>query len=127
MIYGRQIETAKRLIKKYGQLVTWKKSLAVSDTSEPWKEKLEDEDEETLEIDVYILFLPVGRINTEFQMFFQGTEIIVGNLKGLMANVDFEPNAKDVVIRSGEEIRIKNISPIEPSGIPILYTIEFDK
>lgn len=123
--FDRQIETAKRLIAKNGQTVTWRKPAATTpDVSKPW---LPVAALPTDYDDVVICFLPPGRIGEELIKFVKGSEVTTGSVQGLMASVSFEPDAKDIVLRDGKTLRIKSIDPLSPNGQVILYTIEFDQ
>lgn len=123
--FDRQIETAKRLIKKNGQLVTWRKLAATTpDASKPW---LVAASTPTDYEDVSICFLPPGRVTQELIHYIKGSDVTTGNVQGLMAAQAFEPDAKDVVMRDGKTLRIKSIDPLAPNGQSILYTIEFDQ
>lgn len=121
-IFDRQVETAQRLIEKNGQLVYWRKASSEVDSNAPWKPTATD-----LPIDtpVKIVFLPTGRIGEELVRFIKGSEVTTGSVSGLMPAVDFEPSAKDTVIRNGKELRISSVDPLSPNGEIILYTIEF--
>lgn len=122
--FDRQIETAKRLISKNGQTVTWRKvGVDTPDPSKPWKPAADT----STDTDVVICFLPPGRIGQELIRYLKGTEVTTGSVQGLMSAVDFEPSANDVVIRDGKTLRIKSIDPLSPNGQIILYTIEFDQ
>jgi len=123
--FDRQIETAKRLIAKNGQTVTWRKAgVDTPDTSKPW---LPAADTPTDYDNVVICFLPPGRVGQELIRYLKGTEVTTGSVQGLMSAVSFEPAANDVVIRDGKTLRIKSIDPLSPNGQIILYTIEFDQ
>lgn len=121
--YDRQIATAKRLIKKKGQGVTWRsiENGAPPDASKPWKTSTST----NLDNLVDIVFLPVSRENKRFIQALGGTEVSTGFLLGYMAAVDFEPSIKDVVIRNGEQLEVLNIDIVAPNGDPILYILEF--
>jgi len=122
--FDRQIETAKRLIAKNGQTVTWRKlGVATPDPSTPWKPAADTPEDHSPKI----CFLPPGRVGQELIRYLKGTEVTTGSVQGLMSAVDFEPTANDVVIRDGKTLRIKSIDPLSPNGQIILYTIEFDQ
>lgn len=123
-VYDRQIENAKRQIKQKGQAVTWriKSNGAPADPSKPWKPSAGTPEDKP----VRIVFLPVGLQTRKFLRYFEGTEIPTGSLSGLMGAVDFEPAIKDVVIRDGKQLTIRNFDVIAPNGEPILYILEFE-
>jgi hypothetical protein len=120
-VFSRQIETAKRLIKKKGQLVTWKKHTVQANNSEPWKVT----DASPLTYPVFIVFL--SQHTPEIHLM-QDTTIPEGKPKGLMASVNgFTPAIDDYVLRGTETYRVKSITPLNPNGeAVILYKIDFD-
>lgn len=122
--FDRAIETAKRLIEKNGQPVTWRKLVVDTPSpSAPWKPVSEGVNEYS----TIICFLPLSRVGEELIRYLRGTEVTTGSVKGLMPVVDFEPSANDVVISNGNTLRIKSIDTLSPNGQIIVYTIEFDR
>lgn len=123
-VYDRQIANAKRQIAEKGQSVTWRvqSNGAPVDSSKPWKPSAGTPDDKT----VKIVFLPLDLQTRKFLSYLKGTEVPTGSLGGLMGAVDFEPKLKDVVIRDGKELVIRNFDLIAPNGEPILYILEFD-
>lgn len=124
-VYDRQIQRAKEQIAKKGQLVTWRSLTngAPADSSKPWKPSAANENDNP----VRIVFLPLNLETRKFLSYLKGTEVPTGSLGGLMAAVDFEPAIKDVVIRDGKQLTIRNFDLIAPNGDPILYILEFDQ
>lgn len=122
--FDRQIETAKRLIKQNGQLVTWRRVTDGSPVSpsEPWKPGAPT----YTDVPVYIVFIPEDRRNAEFLSALSGTSVPKGKLVGYMAAQDFVPTLKDVVLRDGETIGVRTLDPLAPNGQVIMYTIRFD-
>ncbi len=122
--YDRQIASAKRMLKKYGQSITWT-SLTdgdPSDSSQPWKVTDADPSDNT----AIIAFFEIGSETRKMQMYRAGTEISQGVLMGYMAAQGFTPKIKDVITRDGEQYTVKNIDTLSPNGEVILYTIEFE-
>jgi hypothetical protein len=124
--FDRAIATAKRLIAKNGQTVTWRKTQdgVPADGAKPWKPGT------TVVVDysVPIVFLPESRVGFEFLAMLANTEVPKGKLTGLMAApADFVPTLKDIVIRGGETYSIRTLDPLAPNGDVILYTIGFDR
>lgn len=118
--FDRQIETALRLIKKNGQAVKWRviDDPAPVDPNKPWEPGAATPVDE----DVRICFLPM---DAKTFVFMKATEVPKGSVVGLMGNVPFEPNIKDVVIRDANELRIESIDLLAPNGQKILYTVVF--
>lgn len=117
--FDRQIDTAKRLITKNGQSVTWRsKTSSIPDPSAPWK-PIETSVTDTA---VDICFLPASKQTLEF---FGLTEVPIGCVLGLMGQVPFNPSLSDVVIRDGVQLRIESIDRLSPNGQNILYTMVF--
>ncbi|WVW77342.1 head closure [Stenotrophomonas phage vB_SmaS_Bhz58] len=121
--FDRAIQTALRLIAKNGERVKWRviDDAAAPDPSQPWNPGPATPEDK----DVTICFLPVDRQTMETFTFIKGTEVPKGSVMGLMGNVPFNPNLKDVVIRDGVELRIANIDVLSPNGQKVLYTVVF--
>lgn len=121
--FDRAIQTALRLIAKNGEKVVWRviDDAAPSDPSQPWNPGPAT----PVDNAATICFLPVDRQTMETFTFIKGTEVPKGSVMGLMGNVPFEPNLKDVVIRDGKELRIANIDVLSPNGQKVLYTVMF--
>lgn len=121
--FDRAIQTALRLIAKNGEKVKWRviDDAAAPDPSQPWNPGPATPEDK----DVTICFLPVDRQTMETFTFIKGTEVPKGSVMGLMGNVPFNPNLKDVVIRNGVELRIANIDVLSPNGQKVLYTVVF--
>ena len=117
--FDRQIATALKLIKKNGQVVTWRsKTSSPPDPSKPWK-PVETSSTDTA---VDICFLPATKQTLEFLGL---TEVPVGCVIGLMGQVSFNPSLSDIVIRDGAQLRIESIDKLAPNGQNILYTMVF--
>lgn len=123
--FDRQIQTALRLIAKNGEKVKWHviDDAAAPDPSQPWNPGPAS----PVDKDVVICFLPIDRQTMETFAFIKGTDVPKGSVMGLMGNVPFDPNLKDVVIRDGIELRIANIDLLSPNGQKILYTVVFQQ
>lgn len=122
MEYDSAIALAQRLIAKKGQKVTWKQVKNTADPSEPWKQTPTADVSKT----VSICFVAVSDNQwRKLLAYLKGTEVPTGRLAGIMGAVNFTPNLKDVVVRSGKELRIESIDVLSPNGQVILYTIEF--
>ncbi len=121
--FDRAIQTALRLIAKNGEKVKWRviDDAAAPDPSQPWNPGPATPEDK----DVTICFLPVDRQTQETFNFIKGTEVPKGSVMGLMGNVPFEPNLKDVVIRNGVELRLAYIDVLSPNGQKVLYTMVF--
>lgn len=127
-IYDRQILTAKRLLFRNGQSVTWREPAAPitapTGPAQPWKPTAGIPTDYP---DTRIAFFPNTKENRETLHYSNDTDIPAGSEIGLMGAVDFNPTLKGIVIRpDGQQLRVKSISPIKPNGEIILYTIDFD-
>ena len=122
--FDRQVQTAKKLIAKNGQLVKWRviRDAAPVDTAQPWKPT---NPATPVEHDVTICFLTVDKDTYETLSYMAGGEVPMGAVMGLMGAVNFELSLKDVVIRDGKELRLVNIEELNPNGQTILYTMVF--
>jgi len=121
--FDRAIATAQRLIAKNGEKVVWRviNDPTPTDPNKPWEPGAATPTNN----DVTICFLPVDRQTQETFNFIKGTEVPKGSVMGLMGNVPFEPNLKDVVIRNGVEMRLAYIDVLSPNGQKVLYTMVF--
>jgi hypothetical protein len=121
----RIINTALRLIKRNGQLVTWKKqNVQIANAAKPWQYSAGTLNPNSFQ--TYICFLPAG--TSTFQALIhliRGTDVPMGAPMGLMAPGAFTPEITDSVDKAGEILVIKSIDPLAPTGVPLLYTIEF--
>lgn len=121
--FDRAINTAQRLIAKNGEKVKWRviEDVTPTDPNKPWEPGPALPEDK----DVTICFLPVDRQTQETFNFIKGTEVPKGSVMGLMGNVPFAPNLKDVVIRNGVELRLAYIDVLSPNGQKVLYTMVF--
>ncbi len=133
-VFTRQIASAKRLLDKYGQFVTWQQNRAVAGAV-GW---LASANTAPINNRVKIAFLPNSRVGFETMLAAAiGQEIKTGSVIGYMAQVTFVPTIDDVVLRpgfgasfvlgSGEALRPAKIDELNVDGTPILYTITFAK
>lgn len=124
-VYDRQRNTAKRLIEKYGERVTWLKieNGAPVDPSKPWNTP----SIVPAELSVNIAFFPTDSTVNPFLHYMTDKDVLTGSEIGYMATVDFEPSPQDTVRRSdGTIYQIEYIDPLRPNGEDtILYTIGF--
>lgn len=118
--FDAAIKTAQRLIAKNGEKVKWRviEDAPPTDPSKPWEPGTALQDDK----DVTVCFLPVDQQTFNF---IKGTEVPKGSVMGLMGNVPFAPNLKDVVIRNGVELRLAYIDVLSPNGQKVLYTMVF--
>lgn len=128
MNYNRQIATAKRLIEKYGQTVSFSRiSETISDPLKPWEKTLG-----TPEVSNFkMVFIDpnatgISQLGKEFLQYLKGSEILEGKLRGLLANNNFEPKPTDILTRNSKELKIYAINPLAPSDQTILYVLELE-
>lgn len=126
-VFDRQVATAKRLIAKYGEPVTWH-SAPPSDApdDQPWNGT------DVQPIDrpgIRVAFFPTNSSIGQLIRFMRNSDIPTGNELGYMAQVPFEVSSLDTLTRrNGSVYRIKNIDPLDPNGEGvILYTLEFQE
>ena len=123
--FDRAIQTALRLIAKNGEKVTWRviNDAPSPNPSQPWNPGASTPEDKP----ATICFLPVDRQTQETFTFIKGTEVPKGSVMGLMGQVPFDPNLKDVVIRDGKELRLAYIDVLSPNGQKVLYTMVFQE
>lgn len=142
--YPRMTQTALRLIKKYGQSVTWRQrnegTLAATD--KPWEGRTPDD---YTDYTVFMAFMNVGKEGFENQRYQNQAKLpsvsrtkadsysdlgfsinSVGNVSGLMGQVTFTPSIRDVVLRGDKVHRVVNINNIDTAGPVILYQVELE-
>lgn len=121
-IFQRQIDTAKRLITKNGQLVIWR-SLTDNAGSKSWRPNTPT----STDYNVRVLFIPNSAGFIELLRYLKGSDIPSGSVKGLMPAVNFEPNLRDVIITPTDTFNIKSINPLAPNGDVIMYFLELEQ
>lgn len=125
-VFDRQIATAQRLIKKYGEQVIWQSAPDSEDNGQPWN----PEPVEPVDHRVVVAFFPTNSSIGQLIRMMRNSDVPTGNELGYMAQVSgFVPSSLDTIVRkSGAVYRIKNIDPLDPNGEGvILYTLEFQE
>jgi hypothetical protein len=117
-IYDRQINTAKRLIAKYGVSVPVTNKRIVPVPGEPWHTT---EVIETNTVKICFLTLDSGTLKTLSLM--PNTEVPKGAVLALMGAVTFDVNLTTTVVHEGKTWAIYNMDKLAPNGRPILYTM----
>jgi hypothetical protein len=120
--YNRQIAQAAKMIKKFGQPVTWKQAAKTNDNTQPWKATSTDPTPYTVDM----VFVRQNGFSRELYRLIKGTDVLTGSTKGLMPSVPFTPTINDIVERNGATLKIAAIDCVAPSGEPILWLIEFE-
>lgn len=125
--FDNQIATAKRLIKRYGQSVTWKVANqgAPVDSGEPWKPTDIAPTEHTVEI----CFVSEREVFwRKILSYLKGTEVALGKLSGIMSGeIPFTPALSDTILRDGKVLTVSSVDLLSPNGQKILYTLEFSE
>jgi hypothetical protein len=122
--YDRAIATALRLIEAKGEPVTWRQFI-IEPGDNAWTEG-EPTPPDPLYIDhtVSMVFLPFSnRLRDAFQMQMANSDVPQGLYYGLMGQVSFTPNLRDLIIRPSGQVRPSYIDELRPAGELILYTI----
>lgn len=131
--YERQIASAKRIIAKRGQSVSWLVRAegttddAVVAGATKWRPK-NVPGVDPVSHPVIIAFLPLEEKQRE-ALRGRGIADTSGMVQGFMAQTSFSPNQKDAVLRDGQTLPIESIDIIAPNGTAItdaiLYTVIF--
>lgn len=124
--YDRQVASALRMIKKYGQSVTWRSLTngTLPDPNKPWLVGATQESDK----EAVIAFFPRDKENEYTKRSKRdANEVTVGDCLGYMGRVEgYVPQLKDIVIRGSATYTVERLDIIRPNGEdPILYTIEF--
>jgi hypothetical protein len=106
-----------RLVKKYGQQVTWRQNLLTP----------------VIETPVYAVFLPaesntnMSTLNNALESTLQNAvEVPSGLIYVIMGYNGFEPNIRDSIVRGTDIHYVNSIDTISPAGIPVLYSMLFN-
>lgn len=125
-VYDRQIKAAKRIISVYGENVKWNVTPEGNGMDKPW---LPADGNGTAPVtethNVDIAFFPIGSDIRKVLHFMNDTNVVIGDIVGYMAQVDFEPSLKDTIERKDGSIwRFESIDALDPNGEGvILYTL----
>lgn len=121
-VYDRSIETALRLIERYGIQCEWRSGdVTPADPDRPW---LGGERVPGVH-NPFIAFVPATDGSSSFGLtkFREGSEVEGFTTFGLMAPQDFEPQVTDRVTRDGSLLVIKAIDVLKPADVPVLYVL----
>lgn len=122
-VYDLQIAQAKKQIAAKGQLVTWQKPAPIiTDPNKPWVQA----PGAPMAYPVSIAFFKPANGLSAIIQYLKGTDIVQAGTRGIMASVNFIPEATDKVVRSGRTLSIRSITPLQPNEEVIMYSIEFD-
>jgi len=120
--YARQIETAKRLIDKFGAECVWVKPAAEDPNAKPWRDNRQGEAEEFNASVAFFSAKDLGYGSTLALANMAGTEVPAHSRMGLMSGgQEFNPELTDTVWFNGDEIDITKIDNLAPDGEPILF------
>ena len=124
-VFVRQIESARRLIRKKGQLVTWRKITngPPADSAKPWQPGVPVQTDYP---ETAIVFLPITTVNTFLSRRYKNnSDIPEGTLYGIMEAVGFQPSQKDQVIRDRVTYNVTAFDTLDPNGEgSIIYELE---
>ena len=114
-VFDRSLNAAQRLIRKYGQDVTWQKRIdgVPADPAKPWLPA----EVAVNSFNVRMVFFPEKSDALAVAMLLRGTEVHSGALVGIMAaGITFVPDIKDTVLRDGMMLAIESINLLAPNG-----------
>lgn len=125
--YDRQIKTVSRLIKKYGQVVQFKKPVAsVPDPNQPWIMIPGT----PILTDCNMVFLAPNNTGSsefgkELMQYLSGTQTVSTVIRGYMDSLTVTPDMTMSVIRNGKELKLKAIDEVAPNEQTLMYVLEF--
>lgn len=122
-VFDRQIETAKRLIDRYGEQCLWQQPGEPDPDAKPWHGS---DVNPPAPIPVKIAFFPNGGDTAMAAVIaaLGDTDINIASEYGLMAAVDFDPATSDTLTDSdGDIVEIVKMTPLRPNGEIILWKI----
>lgn len=128
--YDRQIATARRLIRKYGQPCLW--ADPGTPVPDPERPGMTIPAQPVVYTDIPIAFFPpsvleigqISNINASLN-YARDSDVVTFSLIGYMPKVAFTPNLNGVVTRDGKELFLLNIQTLAPNGDDILYMLVF--
>lgn len=125
MDYSRAIESARRLIERYGARCVWEQSTVVANTDTPWI----PQEPTALTYNVSIVFFSANSSVAASLRFLRGTDVVAGRQYGLMPFSNFIPQMTATVRRLSDNavFLIESVDTLAPDGTPILHTIDFQK
>lgn len=119
-VYSRQVQTAKRLIAKYGQKVTVvTKEFVIPDPLKPWDTELGN----VVHEDIPVAFFNLNSRNMASLTTMVASEVPKGAHIAYMASVPFEVNLQTSFIRDGKPLSIYYLDTLAPNGEKILHTL----
>lgn len=121
-VFDDEIQLAKEEIAANGANVLWQ-SLTDAALPDPNKAWLPGEPT-FVDHPVRIVFLPITAGNRQTDKYKFETEVRVGEFKGLMAQVNFTPRAKDFILDGTKKIKVTSVNELAPNGEIILYFLE---
>lgn len=118
-MYDRQVQTAKRLIAKYGVPVPVSMhTITTPDPTKPW------ETEESIETGTFpVCFLPVDKQTLSTLSMMPGTEVPVGAVLGYMGAIPFNIDMTATIEHDGKTWAIHYMDKLAPNGRIILHTM----
>lgn len=126
--FDRQIKTVKRLIDKYGELVTIKTpAYSIPDPNKPWVSVQVPPSSVNLKM-VFLSPSSTGEslFGKELLQYLSGTQTPSGGIRGYMASSSIVPNLSSIILRSNKELVVKAVDTLSPNGQIIMHTLEFN-
>lgn len=119
-VYTRQIQSAKRMIAKYGQFCTWTEPGQVEkNPDEPWNN---EPSADVVHEKIKIAFFPNNQKTLARAI---GGDVTFGNSLAYMAAVNFTPSNDHTITKAdGSKATIVDIDEINVNGESILFIIE---
>lgn len=122
-VFNRQIETARRLIDRFGEACLWQKPGEKDPGEKPWVGTSVDTPDP---VPVKIAFFPNGGDASIAAVIaaLGDTDVNVASEYGLMGAVDFDPATSDTLTdSSGRAVEIVRMTPLAPNGEVILWKV----
>ncbi len=122
-VFDRQVETARRLIERYGEACLWQKPGENDDAEKPWVgTSVEPPDP----VPVKVAFFPNGGDQSIAAVIAMlgDTDVNIASEYGLMSAVDFNPATSDTLTDSTDRIvEIVKMTPLAPNGQIIFWKL----
>lgn len=122
-VFDRQVETARRLIERYGEACLWQKPGEKDDAEKPWVgSSLAPPDP----VPVKVAFFPNGGDQSIAAVIAMlgDTDVNIASEYGLMPAVDFNPATSDSLTDSSDRlVEIVKMTPLAPNGQIIFWKL----
>lgn len=123
MNYASTISTVTRLLRDYGQTVTWccVSQPPPTDPDKPWESPAVT----TMEYPVSLVTFPMPTYQPRTEFVEKGSETVKSLRIGYIApTLPITPSVKDYIKQGANILQVVAITALAPAGVPLLYKME---